>query len=498
MCLQAYTESNVSWLAQQPANHPTLAGSSGPAPGLPPSWLGVWPLAQVPSHATVAALGHLSGHLTGHMSPAAATPATRPQPGLLFAQLAGRLPPAAAGLHTALATSLRRWDAGTQGRMLDVMRLFSASMSHYPNGADSCFTWATPNHILEFLEGWAYTGGKTLSKKKSHSTISTTLCHLSNLFKLYGRVAPWNPETGQGNPVDSMEIQCYTRGFPKETARENAGSKGAVPWSYEKLSALLSCLDQDQPTSPYSHSIQARDAAALCLAAAIGKRGEDVGQLWQGDFQTIVGLGLTPANYHPREGDGFQLLMFSKTRKEAPGAPLYFSYTEQPGQRECNFPWRLKQFWSTLSPGFQLGRYIFGNQGKALSADCLNERLKLYFPKYHLGPPLKVHGLRRGLSQTLEEAGFERSAIMQHMDIVSSRAYNLYRDTIRHLPLDDPIRVSALQFGNLQRAQAVPTSVPNDDGSFQPPGRPLLASPALLHSWARAAQPPAPPSSQSG
>ena len=452
MCLQAYDQPYVSWLAQQPANHTTLAVASAPAlrVDLSPGLVN-WPSARPPDQVTPAALGPLAGHLAGQMSLPAATPATRPQAGLLFAQLTGNPPPSAAGLQATLNTALRRWDNGTQRKILDTFRLFSSAMAHQPCGAEQCWALSNPMHILHFLEGWAYTGGKTPSGKKSHGTVSVTVSHLSNLFRIFGRRVPWDPETGRGNPVDSMEVQCFLRGFPKETAREGAASRGAVPWSYEKLAPLLSCIDGDPQTSAYSKTIQARDSAALCLAAAIGKRGEDVGQIHIGDFQTISGLRLEPANYQPRTGDGFQLVMFSKTRKVLPGEAIYFQYTDVVGERECNFPWRLSQFWSTLSPGYQLGPYMFGNQGKALTADCLNERLKIYFSKYQLGPPHRVHGLRRGLSQTLEEAGFSRSAIMQHMDVVSAKAYNLYRDTLRHLPPDHPDRAAALKFGMLRQ-----------------------------------------------
>ena len=57
-----------------------------------------------------------------------------------------------------------------------------------------------------------------------------------------------------------------------------------------------------------------------------------------------------------------------------------------------------------------------------------------------------MRGLRRGLIQSLEAAGFAKSEIMEHPDIKSNKAYELYRDQYRHLAPDHPERVAAMQY----------------------------------------------------
>ena len=388
--------------------------------------------------------GHVAGHMTGLTALPTAGPATRPLQGLLFAQLTGA--PVPPGFQEVSQTALRRWDPATRKRILAAMGEFQQCMSKQWFGAAGCWRHARPEHIYLFLKEWAYLGGKTVVGRKCHQTVSSFLSYLRQLFRMWGRDLRWNPETGLGNPVDSYEVECFTSGFGKENRDKGATTQGATPWSFEKLCPLFQHLDSERLPA-YNQRIVLRDIAVLNLAVMTGKRGQDVGHAYVGDLVSAAGVPVNPRDFHPAQGEGFVLTLYSKTRVIEPGPPVYFSYSNIVGERETNFLWRLEQYWASLPPTHRMGRYMFGDRkGQPLSRGAINHRLEGYFSKYGLGSPLKVHGLRRGLIQSLEEAGFSQSDIMVHLDIKSNQAYRLYADQYRHLPPDHPDRLAAIQF----------------------------------------------------
>ena len=429
----------------------------GMATGVPVSVLsGTMPFGLVGGSPTlvvgVPVSGHVTSHMAGQTAATTAGPATRPLRGLLFAQLTGdAVPP---GLEEVAQTALRRWDPETRKRILSSMEEFYKCMSKQWFGVAGCWKHARPEHVYLFLKEWAYSGGKTNVGRKCHQTVSSFLSYLRQLFRMWGRDLRWNPETGLGNPVDSYEVECFASGFGKENRDKGVTTQGATPWGFEKLCPLFQHLDGE--TLPaFNQRILLRDIAVLNLAALTGKRGQDVGHAYVGDLISAAGVPVDPREFHPAQGEGFVLTLYSKTRVIEPGPPVYFSYSSLVGERETNFLWRLEQYWASLPPTHKLGRYMFGDRrGQPLSRGALNLRLEGYFSKYKLGPPLKVHGLRRGLIQSLEEAGFTQSEIMAHLDIRSNHAYQLYADQYRHLPPDHPDRLAAIQFkrgGNMQR-----------------------------------------------
>lgn len=388
-----------------------------------------------------------NGHMAGQMAAHVAQPTTRPWGGQLFQQLARQ--PGAPPLSQAriLQSALRHWSPDNQKRMYGVMRQFEAAMATEYFGSEYCWDFAEPEHVYKYVNTWAYTGGDTQGGRKAHSTVSKHVSMLSQLFRMRGRDARWNSQTRMGNPCDSYHVEWLVSGFGKENVDEGAVTVGAVPWGFETLCPMLSCMDDERLTRPKSMLLLKRDAAAFVLAALTGKRGSDVGFLRVSDITTASDCPVDPRAFKPTEGEGYVLTMYSKTRKIYPGPPLCFTYTAVPGKKECNFIWRLEQYWGALAQSHKYGLFAFGDKdGKPLTCDCLNKRLEVYFPKYGLGEPLKMHGLRRGLIQSLEAAGFAKSEIMEHLDIRSNRAYELYRDQYRHLAPDHPERLAAMQY----------------------------------------------------
>ena len=394
---------------------------------------------------TVAQLGQMSGpllpngHMTGHMALQTTRPATRPlghTPGPLFQLLDGYSPTDPDELRV-LTTCLSRWVPSTRDELIKVKHSYEASMLSRPFGPGGCWAHGSPADVLHFLSTWAYKDGKTSSGKKCHGSVSSTVSHLSTLYQLWGKASAWNPDTRSGNPVQSYDVQCFLKGYGKETAREGHFTRSANPWDYDLLSQLLVILDTTPLKKGESAIVRARDCAALCMAAHLGKRAKDIGYIYIEDLAP-AGPGLPPVDpcsSQPINGDMYVLRIFSKTRKLVPGPPVNLRYTDEEGQRECSPLWRLKNYWSSFPVGHKFCEYMFGRGTQPLTTACLNQRLrKRYFPMYFPQEPVRsVHGLRRGAAQSLEAAGFSQSAIMDHLDMRSASTYQRYRDVTRHL-----------------------------------------------------------------
>ena len=450
ICLQANVQPNIQSVQPNvsglgsitipclPTAHPEVAV------GVPVSMDHVAASHAMAGRLTPGHLGPFQAPVSGQVAIQVAPPNQETPMALLMGHLTG-LQPAGDDMERALETVLASWEPCTRDDLRRVYQLFKEAMVTLAPGRDTnLWQHATPEHILLFIDSWAYTGGKTprLSKKKCHGTISNILSHLNTLFECAGKSRPWNPETNSGNPVKSFLVARYKKGYGKQTAREGHRSKGAKPWDYDILGQLLTKLDAAllQPQSWLSVFCMTRDATALCLSGHMGSRAHDVGYIWMEDFQPVSrgAMPVYPTSFHPNEGDVYEMRLFSKTRKLYPGSPISLTYSQERGQRECNFLWRLEQFWGQLPPMHALGNYMFGRDKKPLTSDCLNTRLKGYFSEYALGPPKTVHGLRRGLAQGLEADGFTQTAIMEHMDIKSARSYRLYSDPNRHQALPCP------------------------------------------------------------
>ena len=409
----------------------------------------ILPLGAAVGFPTVVQMGHVpgpvtymqtNGQMTGHMTHQTARPATRPlghTPGPLFQLLCGQVSPDPDQARV-LSTCLSRWGPSTRDELVKVKQAYEASMLSRPFGPGGCWAHGSPADVLHFLSTWAYKDGKTSSGKKCHGTVGGTVSHLSTLYQMWGKTSAWNPETFTGNPVQSYDVQSFLRGYGKETAREGHFSKGANPWDYELLSQLLYILD----TTPLKRGelavVRARDCAALCMAAHLGKRAKDIGYIYIEDLVPADPNQppVDPITFCPNNGDMYVLRIFNKTRKLVPGPPVNLKYTDEEGKRECSPLWRLKNYWSSFPVGHKFCEYMFSRGTQPLTSPCLNQRLrKRYFPLYLPQEPVRsVHGLRRGVTQALEAAGFSQSAIMDHLDMCSASTYQRYRDVTRHLP----------------------------------------------------------------
>ena len=384
---------------------------------------------------------HLSnGQMTGHMAQPAAGPATRPlglTPGPLFLQLCGHRP-TDPNQARVMSTSLCRWAPDSRDELVRIKLAYEEAMADRPFGPGGCWAHGSPADVLHFLGIWAYKDGKTNSGKKCHGSVSNAISNLSTLYQMWGKPAIWNPDTFSGNPVHSYEVQCFLRGYGKETAREGFQSKGANPWDHDLLAQLLVILDSTPLKRGELAIVRLRDCAALCMAAHLGKRAKDIGYIYIQDLKPANPCqpAVQPGNFYPKNGDLFVLTMFSKSRQLEPGPPVVLKYTDVEGERECSPLWRLKNYWSSFPVSHKFGNYMFGRTTVPLTTSCLNQRLRTrYFPLYFPDEPVRtVHGLRRGVTQALEAAGFSQSAIMEHLDMRSASTYQRYRDATRHLP----------------------------------------------------------------
>lgn len=78
---------------------------------------------------------------------------------------------------------------------------------------------------------------------------ATVESHLSKEFELLGRTANFNPHSQQGNPVESLHLREFAKGYKNHAAELGYQKSGAVPLEKADMIQFLQQLYLQQQTS---------------------------------------------------------------------------------------------------------------------------------------------------------------------------------------------------------------------------------------------------------
>lgn len=67
---------------------------------------------------------------------------------------------------------------------------------------------------------------------------------MSKLFEAYGRGKQWDPKSGSGNPVGSLQVRKYVKAIHKEQALAHVRIKQARPIFIGKLRKIVMYIDE--------------------------------------------------------------------------------------------------------------------------------------------------------------------------------------------------------------------------------------------------------------
>lgn len=78
---------------------------------------------------------------------------------------------------------------------------------------------------------------------------ATVESHLSKEFELLGRTANFSPHSQQGNPVESLHLREFAKGYKNHGAELGCQKSGAVPLEKADMIQFLQQLYLQQQTS---------------------------------------------------------------------------------------------------------------------------------------------------------------------------------------------------------------------------------------------------------
>ena len=348
------------------------------------------------------------------------------------------------------------WVPRTMGEREKQAAEFSAWLAALPAARQKGWHDVTPEDVLVFLEhSWLPTHGTfALGHRGGRGVapgyLETSLSHLSTSFKLLGRSAQWDgpgavPE--HSNPVLSYAVRRYMGGFRREVAKVGYVAGSAPAWDDHELGMLVRHLDikmEVYAAAPLRGSSLAimRDQAMVLFAWESGKRASDCAHLQRGNL-TREGGGQLVLEEMESWPDGMRVVckMFSKTRKEAPGPAVVFTYCNSAVERDESWLWRLGAYaLARAETGCPLGEYLFtplrrGSIGRfeerPLTTTAANNRLAEHFKSARMDAKGKsYHGLRRGRTQKLAATVGEAAAKV-HLDMRSQKTFAVYNDPHR-------------------------------------------------------------------
>ena len=110
-----------------------------------------------------------------------------------------------------------------------------------------------PEDILVFLvQQWLpnHAGSATSSAEliAAPNSLATVKSHLSKEFELLGRTGDWSPHSQQGNPIESLHLREFVKGYKNHAAELGYQKRGAGPLEEADMIQLLQQLHLKQQT----------------------------------------------------------------------------------------------------------------------------------------------------------------------------------------------------------------------------------------------------------
>ena len=105
-----------------------------------------------------------------------------------------------------------------------------------------CFIWYNNGH------NHAGSATSTAESIAAPNSLATAKSHLSKEFDLLGRTGAWTPHSQQGNPVESIHIREFVKGYKNHASELGYQKRGAVPLEEADMIQLLQQLYLQQQT----------------------------------------------------------------------------------------------------------------------------------------------------------------------------------------------------------------------------------------------------------
>ncbi|KAL0040328.1 hypothetical protein WJX77_003603 [Trebouxia sp. C0004] len=265
-----------------------------------------------------------------------------------------------------------------------------------------------PEDILVFLvQQWlpnhAGSGTNSTELIAAPNSLATAKSHLSKEFELLGRTGDWNPQTQQGNSVESFHIREFIKGYKNHAAELGYQKRGAVPLEEADMIQLLQQLYlQQQTLTGTDQLLLLRDGFIFSL-------------LWQSCFRGFNAGGIRLQNIVlPAGGSAIPFLL--PTVQLPPGAQLHFipETTKNRKGGHCNVTltddvlccssWLVLLSHAHLAAGQPITNHItrpLNSSGKVfteapMSSSATWARLTKYLKEYGMYKGQSVHSTRRG------------------------------------------------------------------------------------------------------
>lgn len=372
--------------------------------------------------------------------------ARRPQPACsLLPKLS--MPAATAlyrsGISAGAATMRKSVTPGTHHKRDAIQLEFESFLSQLPSSMGRSIQQCCPADIVVFMEEvWLPMHLGSQTKTGQHvaapSSVEGALCNLSTVFQQHGRGQPWDCNLLTGNPIWSLTVKDWKRGYFHAAAAQGFVSTGAQELTAAKVQALLSHLHGR--LSEANHFVRyaaARDGFAFSFLWQTGARGANAGPLTSHDFVTLDGRPAIPLIYPSCSlTPGTVIQVTPKRLKTCVGInkePMFITALPADQAIVCPVQWLLLCMQTasacghTTEPDAFIARTLAKGgrsiTSEAMSTDALGQRLKVHLSHLGLYEGESMHSFRRGRSIADQAAGLPSSEIMDKLLIRSKAVY---------------------------------------------------------------------------
>lgn len=312
-----------------------------------------------------------------------------------------------AGLQAAAAVQQKAVKASTnKARHAAVTELMS--WVHKLNMPTKSMQTVIPEDILVFLvQQWLpnHAGSATSSAEliAAPNSLATVKSHLSKEFAMLGRTGGWNPHSQQGNPIESLHIREFAKGYKNHATDLGYQKRGVVPLEEADMIQLLQQLYlQQQTLTGTVQLLLLRDGFIFSL-------------LWQSCFRGFNAGGIRLQDIKLPTGGSAISFLFPTVQLQ-PGAQLHFIPETTKNKKGghctvtltcdvlCFSSWFILLCHAHLAAGQPITNYItrpLNSSGKVFSEAPMSSsatwaRLTKHLKQYGMYKGQSVHSTRRG------------------------------------------------------------------------------------------------------
>jgi hypothetical protein len=262
----------------------------------------------------------------------------------------------------------------------------------------------------------------------SAGSVQSILGKLSKLFESYGRGKLWDPTSGSGNPVNSLQVRKYVKAIQKEQAQSHVRVRQARPMFIGKLRQIVMYIEEQLKlvSTNVEKFIYLRDKAFFLLQFFAGDRANDLGQVLIQEIKSLPGnAGLLFCHTVGKTLNNGRENIFAVQRvRELSICPINAveAYVHETGLMgiDMNFGYLFRP----------LGKDKLSVLDCCLSYSVVYERLKFYLKKLDADEGETPHSLRRGCAVTLSLSGSAdvEKNIMGHIGWFSRQSLDRYSE----------------------------------------------------------------------